>query len=187
MSSTQPPAAAAQALKSHAGVIMLLGIALILLGVLALFSPMAAGLAATIFLGALLLVAGIVRTVFSVRTRGGIPSLLLGILALVAGLLIVTRPLFGLMSLTLILGWYFLVDGVMEIMAAFRLRPGSGWQMWLFGGVVSILLGAIILSEWPLSGTWVVGVLLAVKLLMAGMMLLGLGSAARRIAKAAGG
>jgi uncharacterized membrane protein HdeD (DUF308 family) len=187
MTSPTPSSGAVESLKAHAGVTMLLGFTLILLGVLALFSPLAAGVAVTVFVGSLLLVAGIVRVVFSVRSGSGLPSLLLGILALVAGLLLATRPLFALASLTLILGWYFLVDGVMEVVTAFRLRPSAGWGMWLMGGVVSVLLGLIILSEWPVSGGWVIGVLLGIKLLMAGMMLVGIGSAARRIARSVGG
>jgi len=187
MSSPGSSSTAVQALKKHAGVTMMLGFALILLGVLALFSPLAAGMAVTLFLGSLLLVAGLIRVIFAVRSRGGSASLLIGLLALVAGVLLVMRPWFGLASLTLILGWYFLVDGVMEAVHAFRLRPGAGWGMWLVGGIVSILLGLIVLSQWPLSGAWVVGVLLGIKLLMAGMMLVGLGAAARRIAGSVGG
>jgi len=187
MTTPTPASGAVESLKAHAGVTMFLGFALILLGLLALIAPLAAGVALTVIVGSLLLAAGIVRIVFSVRSRGGLPALLLGILALVAGLLLATRPLFALASLTLILGWYFLLDGVMEVVTSFRMRPSAGWGMWLMGGIVSVLLGFIILSEWPVSGGWVIGVLLGIKLLMAGMMLVGIGSAARRIARNVGG
>ncbi len=94
------------------------------------------------------------------------------------------RPLMGLATLALLLAAYFLVDGICEIIVAFKMKPESGWGWMLFGGIVAMLLGIMIWRQWPISGAWAIGVLVGVHMLLAGFALIVLGSGARRIASA---
>ena len=73
------------------------------------------------------------------------------------------------------------------MIAALRIKPDRGWGWLLFGGIVSLLLGLLIWREFPLSGTWAVGVLVGVKLLFAGLSIVTVGSAVRSAGKAATG
>ena len=69
---------------------------------------------------------------------------------------------------------YFFVDGFAEIMAAFSLAEGKGWL--IFDGVVTVILGILLFMGFPFSGPLAVGVLLGIKLLLAGITMLTLGS-----------
>ncbi len=85
--------------------------------------------------------------------------------------------------LTIMLVVYFVLDGIFEVVAGLKRRPGSGWGWMLFGGIVSILLGAVIWSQFPLSGIWAIGILLGIKLFFVGLIMLKGGSAVRSMAK----
>ena len=111
----------------------------------------------------------------------GIFKFALGGLTLLFGLMMVGRPLVVLGSLTLLLAAYFIVDGIFEIAAALQLKPETGWGFLLFGGAVSLMLGLMIWRQFPLSGTWAIGVLIGVKLLFAGLEMIMVGSALKTL------
>ena len=91
----------------------------------------------------------------------------------------VSRPGAALVTLTLFLAAYFVVDGIFEIIEAFDLKPIQGWGWMLFGGIVSILLGIMIWRQWPVSGAWAIGILFGIKLIFAGWAMVGIGTAGR--------
>ena len=95
------------------------------------------------------------------------------------------RPVVGLLSMTLLLAVYFIVDGVSEIFAAFKMKPDRGWGWLLFNGIVAVLLGAMIWRQWPVSGAWAIGLLVGIHILFSGWTMIVLGSGARRFAAAA--
>jgi uncharacterized membrane protein HdeD (DUF308 family) len=101
---------------------------------------------------------------------------------MLCGLVMLARPLLGLASITLVLISYFLVDGVMEIVASFQLKPQKGWGWMLVGGIATLALAFMIGSDWPLSGAWAIGVLVGVRLLFAGWSMIALGSIGDAIA-----
>ena len=84
--------------------------------------------------------------------------------------------LFGLAFLTLLLVGYFVVEGVSKIVVSFRYRPAAGWTWLLASGVLSLLFGWLIWSQWPVSGMWAVGVLVGLNLLGTGLALVTLAS-----------
>jgi len=90
------------------------------------------------------------------------------------------RPVFALLSLTILLAAYFFVAGIFEIVFAFQLKPEKGWGWMLTSGAMSLLLGIMIWRQWPVSGAWAIGILVGIKLLFAGMTMISVGSAARR-------
>ena len=117
------------ALKEHAGLTVVLGVALVILGVLAIMAPLFTGTAVAIFVGVLMIAAGITRGVFAFRAQTfgkGLLMFLLGATIAFGGVLLMARPLIGLASLTMVLAAFFFADGIIEAIYAFQLRPRQG-------------------------------------------------------------
>jgi len=142
---------------------------MIVTGVLAIVLPWAAGVVATVFFGWLFVFSGVAHLVFAWHTRG-------------TGVYLLLNPIAGMVSLTLGLAIYLFAEGFLEFILGFRLRPvpGSGWLF--FDGVVTVLLGILILWTWPLNSAWVLGTLLGVSMLFSGTARLMMSLAARRLA-----
>ena len=172
--------------KKPTGWMIFLGILVIVAGFLAIFSPFIAGISITIFIGALLIVVGVAQLIhaFSLKFKQGlIATILLGLLSIAAGIFIMAEPLEALLGLTIVLGIFFIADGIGWIVMAFNHKPEKGWGWTLFSGIISILLGILILAQWPLSGVWAIGVLFGVRMLTAGFGMAFFGSAIRSIRK----
>ena len=179
----------AQHAGKNAGWIVALGVVSIAAGVLAIVAPLAGGLAVTMLVGAMMAVGGAARLVgaFHAGSFGqGALAFIGGVLAVVAGLILLARPGVGLQILTLLLGAYLLADGVFSAIVAFHARPQQGWGWMLVSAAVSVLLGFLLLAEWPLSGLWAVGTLIGVSMLFSGFSMISIGSAARRLMKSSG-
>lgn len=167
---------------------IIFGILVVILGILSISAPLVAGTAVAAIVGFVLIAAGIVRAVwaFKAATFGqGVMAFLFGGITVVAGVLILARPLVGLASLTMLLAAYFVVDGLFAIVASFNLKPEAGWGWVLFDGIITLVLGAMIWRQWPLSGAWAVGVLVGLRLLMAGWAMIFAGSAVRGVSRSA--
>ena len=158
------------------------GWVVLIAGVFALISPLVAGAFVTVMVGAMMLIAGITRVIDAFQ-GGGFWSGLFGAVYCIVGLKIILTPLPGLLALTMILVIYFLVVGITEIIAAFKIRPVDGWGYLLFSGIVSVLLSLMIWNQWPLSGAWAVGVLVGIQLMISGMTMITVGSALKNIAE----
>ena len=159
-----------------------IGIFMVIAGVLALLAPFGAGLSIALMTGALLLVSGIAQLflVFRAGSFGkGILLALMALLSIVAGGYMLAQPGLALAVLTLFLAAYFIAVGVVEIIGAFGARPAPGWGWLLFGGIVSAVLGAMIWSQFPLSGVWAIGILVGVRLLMSGWELIAIAGVVR--------
>lgn len=170
--------------KKNAGFLVFMGVLTVLFGVAAIAAPLASGVAVTIVVGALMLMMGIARLLHAFKAKQwgvGIWGSLVGLLSIGAGVLMWSRPLLGLATMTLLLAAYFLIDGVCEIVVAFRMRPDAGWGWMLFGGIVAAVLGLMIWRQWPLSGGWAIGTLFGVHILMTGWSMIVLGTGARRL------
>jgi uncharacterized membrane protein HdeD (DUF308 family) len=156
-----------------------LGIVLIALGVAAVLTPAVAGSAVVIVIGFILLIAGIVTVARGLKAEAGVEKamgLILGVITALAGIAVIGHPLFGLAFLTLLLVGYFVVEGVWKIVVSFRYKLATGWNWLLASGVLSLLLGLLIWSQWPVSGMWAVGVLVGVNLFGTGLALVTLAS-----------
>jgi uncharacterized membrane protein HdeD (DUF308 family) len=173
---------AAGALKRGAGFSIFIGIMLVILGILAIGSPLMAGIAVAYLVGTFVLVGGILQTAFAFRAKSwgwGILTFLLGALTVALGIVMIADPLWNLGLLTIFLAVYFFVDGAVEIVHAFQVRPIGGWGWMLFSGIVAVLLAIMIWRQWPLSGAWAIGILVGVKILFNGWAMIALGMAAR--------
>ena len=129
---------------------------MIVAGVLAICIPVIAGVAVTAIVGWVLVFSGLLHVGFAWRSGHAgtvVWEILLGILYGAIGLYLLARPVAGLATLTLAIAFYLLIEGVLEFVLSFRLRPapGSGWL--LFDGVVTLILAVMIWSTWPSSAT----------------------------------
>ncbi len=173
-----------EGIKKNAGLTVAMGVLLMLLGFLAIGSPFVAGLSIAMMVGVMLVMGGVGQLVFAVKTGKGLFPMVLGILTVIIGGYMAGHPGVALASLTLFLAAYLVISGIFEILMSFYIRPAPGWGWAFFGGMISVLLGAMIWSQYPLSDVWAVGILVGVKLLFSGWTLLILGFAAQAAAQA---
>lgn len=162
--------------------LLAIGAVSILLGIAALIFPFAVTLGVELMFGASLLVVGVLELVrlFADRPPGGIAlGVLFAALAIVAGVLLLMYPLEGVLTLTMVLTFFFLAGGALKSLAAYALRPAPAWGWMLASGLMSIVLGAIVLFTLPESAFWLPGILVGIDLLF-------FGSAQIALARAAG-
>ena len=173
-------------LRSHSTWFIVYGIIIIALGLFAIAAPMIATLAVELTVGWLLLFGG-VSGLFAVYSAGrSAPgfgwNLLIAIVYVLAGLSLLTSPIVGAVTLTIILAAYLLAGGVARIVMAFGYRSNipTAWGWVLFSGVVDVLLAVIIISGMPGTAAWVLGLLVGINLLMMGFSILMVALAVRR-------
>jgi uncharacterized membrane protein HdeD (DUF308 family) len=162
----------------------------ILLGLFAIAEPFAAGLGVTLLVGWLLVIGAVAHFIAAFKGGGAkhvILQLLVGIVYLIGGLYFLTHTIMGVSTLTLLLSGVILAEGVLEILAYFRLRNMHAASWLLINGVVTLLLGGLIWFHWPSSSVWAIGTLVGVNLLMTGFSRLMLGMAARKLANQVAG
>ena len=153
-----------------------MGIVLIILGVCVLVAPVVAGAVTVIFVGGLMLIAGLVEGYHALRTTtmlSRVTWLLVGLATLICGVLVMAHPILGLSFLTILLAAYLFADGFMKIIAA--LNFAAHRSRFIFSGILSFILAYFIWSSWPLSGAWAVGILIGVNLISTGVLVLAIG------------
>ncbi|MHC4716926.1 MAG: HdeD family acid-resistance protein [Planctomycetota bacterium] len=150
---------------------LVVGILFGLIGVAAMLMPQLSSLAVNLMLGWALLASGIIQTISAIATRaaGGVAiKLLRGGVFIVAGLLLLFRPFEGVLTLTLLLAAFLVVEGIAEVVTAVQVRRTRGWGWLLASGLAAVLLGVFIWMQWPLSGNWALGLMVGIKLLLLG-------------------
>lgn len=160
------------------GVFIFEGILFTLLGILAIAIPVATTFAINFIVGVLLFIGGIVqgyRTFQLHRENGFYLSLLSAILNIVLGIILVLFPTIGVLSLTIVLIFFFMLQGMAKTIIAFQLRPMKNWGWLLFSGIISLVLSVIILAGFPQASFWVMGLLLGINMLIFGIAFLFLG------------
>lgn len=153
------------------------GIIFVLLGIFAIALPAVFTLTIELLIGWLLIFAGIALAVRTFQThpiQGYYPSLFLGIIYFITGILLLMYPLKGILTLTVLLGIFFLVDGIGKIMAGFQWRLFRNWGWMVFSGVLSILMALIIWLGLPGTAAWVIGLLFGINMLFFGWSLIAL-------------
>lgn len=171
-----------QALKAKWGWFLGLGVVITLIGMAALAFPWIATWATVLMFGYFLIISGISQTFFSFQMRewqGVAINLVSGVLELIVGLIVVLKPGQAAAVLTLVLAMYLLVGGAFRIGAAFTMRvPGAGWLA--LSGVVSLLCGLFLISEWPTDAIWFIGTCVGIDLVFHGFAWTVLGLSLRR-------
>jgi uncharacterized membrane protein HdeD (DUF308 family) len=170
-------AAFRQTIHDHWVLFLSEGIALVILGLLAIALPGLASLAATVVFGWLLLLSGIIGLIATFRARhapGFWWSLLSALLGIIAGALLLGWPLQGVFSLTAILIAFLLIEGVLSIFYALEHRRGlSGrWGWMLASGVLDLVLGIILFAGLPGTAVWALGLLIGINMIFGGWALI---------------
>src|ERR1700710_1230712 len=173
------------AVKAHWKAFLFEGILLAVLGLAAIIVPPLASLAVTIFLGWMFLISGIgglVVTFWARNMPGFWWSLISAALAVLAGIVLLARPVQGILTLTIVVGAYFLAEGVATIMYALEHRKelSERWSWMVFAGVLDILISAMIITGLPGTAEWAIGLLVGINLLFGGASLIGMALAARK-------
>jgi uncharacterized membrane protein HdeD (DUF308 family) len=152
------------------GWLLAFGIVLVVIGVAAVIRSFAATVVSMVFFGWMLLFAGVVEFVNAFMVghwSGFFLHLLASILFVVTGFLLVIRPAISAEVATLVMSMFFLIGGLFEFVAAcWTHQSGWGWQA--FDGVISSLMGLLLLVQWPLSGLWAIGLFIGIDLIFAG-------------------
>jgi uncharacterized membrane protein HdeD (DUF308 family) len=165
-----------EVIHDHWVLFLIQGIILAALGLLAIGAPFLATVVVVKLAGWLFLIGGIVglASLFTGRrVPGSFWSFLSAIVSILVGFYILNRPLAGMLSLTLVLAAFFFAQGITQIFASLsHRRVLKSWGWVLLSGIVDLILGAIIVSGWPETSTWVLGILVGVNLFMFGVALI---------------
>jgi uncharacterized membrane protein HdeD (DUF308 family) len=166
-----------EAVRHHWALFLIEGLALVILGLLAILLPAVASLVATVFFGWLLLLSGIVGMIATIRARrapGFAWSLASAIAGIVAGVLLLALPPVGTFSLTAVLIAFLLVEGSVSILYGLDHRKSlSGrWGWMLASGVADVVLGLILLAGLPGTAVWALGLLVGINMLFGGWALI---------------
>lgn len=174
-------------LKKNWGWLLALGIVSIVLGTLGFYMTFAFTLTSVLFFGVLLLVGGVFQLVHAITCQGWKSILwhvLIALLYVAAGIDIIVDPIRASSVLTLILAGILIAVGVSRIVMSLQLRAAvSGWYWSLLSGLISILLGGMIVAQWPASGLWVIGLFVAIELVFSGWSTIFVALAARKAAR----
>ena len=178
--------AVATSLRKHWMLFLVEGIVLLILGLAAITIPPIATLAVEILFGWLFLISGIAGLITSFWMRGApgfLWSLVSAILGIVVGIVLLVWPLSGILSLTLVLIMFFLVEGVATTMFALEhKREQSGrWGWMLASGIIDLIMAAIILAGLPGTAAWALGLLVGINMVFGGAALVAMALDARAI------
>ena len=164
---------------------ILWGVALIILGMLAVGSPFLAAVTVNAFISWLLVLAGVVHLTVAFHTREAgsfIWRVLVGLTYLSFGVYLIMHPALGVATLTLVLASLFLVEGILNIALFFQVRSIQGSSWLLIDGIITLLLGLMIYLQWPSSSAWAIGTLVGVSMIISGVTRVMLSLAVRKVA-----
>ena len=158
-------------LKKHWAWMLSLGIVMLILGVIGLGMTVLFNEIVVMYFGFLLLFGSGVQLMQAFRAeawKGRVWHVLIALVYIVGGIIAVTEPVIAGMTLALLIAWTLIVIGMLRLFMALQMRGANGWLWTLLGGVLSVVLGVMIINEWPQSGLWVIGLFVAIEILFAG-------------------
>lgn len=180
-------AAFRKSVHDHWRAFLIEGIILVILGLAAIVLPPIAGIATTIVIGWLFVLGGVTGIIatFGQRNAPGFGwALLSAVIALLAGIVLLWNPIAGVATLTYVLIAFFVIDGVIIIVMAFEHRRelSGRWEWMMLGGVMDLVLAAIIILGLPGTLAWALGLLVGIDLVFGGTALIGMALSARQAA-----
>ena len=167
------------------------GIAMIVIGILAILAPLVSGVAFDLLFGALFIGAGVVELIEAFRSgtwQRGLLIALAGLITLAAGAVFIARPTVGLVALAIVFLAYLILLGAFRIVLAFELPRGTPGRVWSFvSGVVALVLAYLSFMQMPNLSLWLIGTFIGVSLIFAGFARLSLARGIRHAADVVGG
>jgi len=163
-------------LKEFSTLSIISGIIMAIAGILAIINPVAGSLAFIIFLGALFLAAGLVQawTTFKAHQKSA-GAWFKVLMLIITGILLLIWPVSGIAAVAILLAAYFFIDAFASFQMGLDLKPLKGWWIAVVNGVLSFILGIIMIIGWPFSAPFTVGIIVGVSFLMDGIVLIYLG------------
>jgi uncharacterized membrane protein HdeD (DUF308 family) len=163
-----------ETMRAHWALFLTQGVIMMILGVLAVIWPQISTVAVDIYIGWIFLLSGLVGLVtmfFVPSIPAFLWSLLTSALSLVVGVLLLWHPVEGTVSLTLVLIAFFIVEGVFQIAAAIRYRSAfpESWGWMVMSGIADLVLAGLIISGWPGTASWALGLIVGVNLITSGL------------------
>jgi len=171
-------------LRAKWGWIVALGFVYVIAGFIALGSIIMATVASVLIVGVMMIIAGVAElfNAFQIKSWGKfLIWALLGVLYIVAGFVAFENPLLAAVVLTLMLGASLVASGIVRIILAFNMKREMPWVWVALSGVITLLLGLLILARWPINSVYILGLFLGIDLIMAGAGWIGLGFGLHRV------
>lgn len=172
-------------IQNNRTLLIIEGVLFTLLGIVAVALPGVSTLSIELFIGWLLVFAGVFqlyRTVKAGRQSSGFFALLAtSILYVIFGILLVLFPVAGIFSLTILLTLFFIAEGIAKIALGIQLRPTRLWGWFILNGVLALGMAFIIWAGWPGTAYWVLGLLVGINMIFFGISLIFLGMGTPRI------
>lgn len=166
---------------------ILWGIVLVILGALAVCSPLLAAFAVEGAISWLIVFAGVVHLILAFRAHGAgstVWKALVGLAYIAFGGYLIYRPLLGVASLTLLLAALFVIEGVFDLVLYSKIRALHGSTWVLVDGIITLLLGLMIYMQWPSSALWAIGLLVGISMMISGFTRIAMTMAIRQAASA---
>lgn len=157
------------------------GILLVVLGMFAVGAAAFTTILSIFIIGLVLFIGGIAKVIYSFFAKdwgGFFISLLVGLLYGITGAIFLTKPVQAAAALTLLIGSLFVVSGSFKIVSSIVARF-TNWGWLLFSGIVSLVLGILVLSEWPVGSLWIIGLFVGIDMIIYGWTWVILSIAAR--------
>jgi uncharacterized membrane protein HdeD (DUF308 family) len=170
-------AAITNSLHAHWKFFLIEGLVLVILGMVAVCVPPLATVTVELLIGWLILLSGVLGLVMTFQTRGSPGfawSLLSAVFGILVGIVLLTWPLSGVLSLTVMLTVFLALEGLVSIMysLAHRRESSSRWELMLVSGVVDLILAGLILAGLPGTAAWAIGLIVGINLLFGGVALI---------------
>ena len=163
--------AAMRTISGKWGWFVALGIVDLIVGGIASTNLLLANLASVLLIGAAVFVSGIFQIIHSFWARGlrsFLFWLLAGLIYMAAGAIILYDPVLASIELSLLVGIFLVVAGIMRAWAGYHARPAAGWRWIVAAGVLTLVVGAVLIASWPAMGLWLLGAMLIVDLVFQG-------------------
>jgi uncharacterized membrane protein HdeD (DUF308 family) len=163
-----------ETVRRHSLWYLIQGALMILGGILALIYPIMSSVAVVLFLGWVLIVSGVVQGISLIDARN-VPhfwlQLVSVVLSIVVGLLLIRNPQQGLLTVTLLLIVFFMVEGFSKVIFSLTIRPFPNWGWILVSGIIGILLSLFLWANLPVTAIWLLGLLVGIQLISEGAAL----------------
>ncbi len=169
-------------LQGKWGWIVAMGVIFLVTGTAALYHVTTATLVAVIWIGASMVVAGVMELITAFQIRDWSRSIFIGLvgaLTVFAGFITWRQPAMAAVTITMLIAIALIAGGILKLIVAYHIRDLGPWGMVALSGLISILIGAMLIAQWPFSGMYALGLFLALGLIVEGVGWLMMGFAVK--------